>query len=126
MADDGKHLGEGIRLILEELKDLKRESLKDFQSADEDRKQATEDRRRADSDRNALMTYIRKAGEADRLQRQDFKATLDALVRQNARPAETLERQGKRTDRALGEIRDLLRRGGNGRPPHNGNGHGKR
>ena len=66
MATRGKNLGEGIRLVLEEMRedrlradDYRRKADEDRRKADEDRRKADEDRRKADEDRRRIQVQFK-------------------------------------------------------------------
>jgi hypothetical protein len=70
MEERLKNVESGIRLILEEMRDLKREAGEDHKQAAEDRKQAAKDRkqfleycRRADDDRGQFHEYCRRSDD---------------------------------------------------------------
>lgn len=70
---DGHETDPGIRLILEEIRDLRLEMRADRQHADEERRRADEERRLADEDR-------RRANEEWRQERQQSDERFQQLV----------------------------------------------
>jgi uncharacterized coiled-coil DUF342 family protein len=118
---DSPNSEQGIRLVLEEIRELRREStsmLKEMrQERAEDRRQAAEDRRQAAEDRRRSDALF--ARHADRAE-EDRKGIRDALV-----AIGNVGRKFQSTltehSRLLKEIRDAIRRQGNGRS--GGNGH---
>ena len=134
-----KQIVAGIGYILEEIRDLKRESAEDRRRADEERRRADEDRRRADERHDALLERMdegtRRADErhAGLLERID-----DSMRQQAARDKDLhravrvigfygrkiIETQTAHT-RLLQVIAASLKRGGNGSTRRNGHGNGR-
>lgn len=126
---NGKEFKAGLRLILEEIRDLRREGEADRRQAAEDRRQAAEDRKKYAEEQRRFSEEMRRFAEEaaeDRRQAaedrrrisaeaaEDRRGIRDALVvigRVGRRIVQTQERHTK----LLEEIRDLLRLRGNGR-----------
>jgi hypothetical protein len=73
---NGQHPDPGIRLVLEELRDLRLEMRADRQHADEERRRADVERRQADAERRQADAERRQA-DADRRQADDERRRAD-------------------------------------------------
>jgi DNA polymerase III epsilon subunit-like protein len=106
-----EHLDPGIRLVLEELRDLRREMRDDRRQAQADRRQADADRRRSDERFEQLLQEFREDSARRELATQkafrDVRAVGLAIVKTLNRHTRILER----IDRKL----TVPRSGGRGR-----------
>ena len=91
----------GIRLVLEEIRDLKKELAEDRKQAAEDRKQFAEDRKQAAEDR-------KQAAEDRKGFRESIDGIRDALVVIGKVGRRIIQTQEKHTG-LLVEIRDILK-----------------
>jgi hypothetical protein len=115
MANGSSSLDAGIRLVLEELRELKREANEDRRRSDEYWKKADEDRRKADEDRKRLdQRLVRMETRQDKT----FEALLGILHKHTVLLAHLVKTADEHTG-ILTDIRNSLRRNGHGR---NGNG----
>jgi len=126
---DLKPVMDGIQLVLEEIRDLRRDSLEDRKRADEDRKRADEDRKRADEDRKrADERWERLHRESEERFARDTqeaaereKGLRQALVVIGNAGRRIIKAQEDHT-RLLEQILRAIRAGWNGRSR---NGHGR-
>jgi hypothetical protein len=100
-----RNLDPGIRLVLEELRDLRLEMRADRRSAEEDRRSAEEDRRRADDERRQSDQRFAGIMQAFRQGFRDMRTVGLSIVKTLNHHSRILER----IDRKLGAR-------GNGRP----------
>jgi hypothetical protein len=104
MASPDKDALAGIRLILEEIRDLRREGAEDRRRADEDRKRADEDRKRADRRFEQIVAESRERE----------KGLHQALI-VIGNVGRTIIRNQEEHTRLLKQILRQLRTSGNGR-----------
>jgi len=125
MADrELKEIMHGIKLVLEEMRELRRESFGDRKTAAEDRRQATEDRRQAMEDRRQatedrawFRAYLEDARDREGRRVREQRAR-DRVI---ARIGNTIVRTQREHTQLLQQIARRLDTRTNGR----GNGHGR-
>lgn len=119
MANGGSgNVNDGIRLILEEIRDLKREGAEFRKFLIDDRKQAAEDRKQAAEDRKEFRKFMQESREEAHQDRRDIREALVVIGKVGRKIIQT---QGEHT-RLLREIRDTLKRSSNGHSSRPGNG----
>ena len=95
MAEHGqsdRNLGAGIRLILEELRDMRVEMRADRRRADEERRKADAERREADEERRQFAEERRQFAEERRLADARFEALIRDFRQDSARRAVATQR----------------------------------
>ncbi|HLF92651.1 MAG TPA: hypothetical protein VJB14_04265 [Planctomycetota bacterium] len=98
----------GIRLVLEEIRDLKKELAEDRKQAAEDRKQFAEDRKQFAEDRKQAAEDRKQAAEDRKGFRESIDGIRDALVVIGKVGRRIIQTQEKHTG-LLVEIRDILK-----------------
>jgi hypothetical protein len=97
-GQDGRNLDPGIRLVLEELRDLRREMRDDRRQSEADRRQAEADRRRSDERLERLMQDSAQREATTQKAFRDVRTVGLAIVKTLNRHTTILER----IDRKLG------------------------
>lgn len=104
----------GIRLVLEEIRDIKKELAEDRKQTAEDRKQYAEDRKQAAEDRRRFEELFKQSVVQADEHRKEFRETItgirQALVVIGKVGRRIIQTQDKHTGLLI-EIRDILKSG---------------